>query len=124
MTVQAALTSGLLLCGTLYVTHARTRCRGVAVAPTMVLTITLLMVTVRRAHVAQDAASGAYLEGRETRNVLIVGDGRVGQALRNHLESLRHMGFRFRGFISAAARRGSSSRWKTMSLVGHCAELR
>jgi hypothetical protein len=43
--------------------------------------------------------------GYETRNVLIVGDGRVGQALRNHLISLRHMGFRFMGFVTLDPRR-------------------
>jgi hypothetical protein len=32
--------------------------------------------------------------------VLIVGNGRVAHALRNHLQSLPHMGFRFMGFVS------------------------
>jgi exopolysaccharide biosynthesis polyprenyl glycosylphosphotransferase len=41
-----------------------------------------------------------FLDGREVRNVLIVGDGRVGHALRNHLVSLQAMGFRFRGFVT------------------------
>jgi exopolysaccharide biosynthesis polyprenyl glycosylphosphotransferase len=41
-----------------------------------------------------------FLKGREVRNVLIVGDGRVGNALRNHLLSLQSMGFRFLGFVS------------------------
>jgi exopolysaccharide biosynthesis polyprenyl glycosylphosphotransferase len=49
-----------------------------------------------------------FLRGQETRNVLIVGDGRVGQVLRNHLESLRHMGFRFKGFVALDANEDSS----------------
>ena len=32
--------------------------------------------------------------------MLIVGAGRVGQALRSHIEALPHMGFRFKGFVS------------------------
>jgi len=38
--------------------------------------------------------------GIETRNVLIVGAGRVAHALRNHLVSLNHLGFRFKGFVA------------------------
>ena len=56
--------------------------------------------------VAPDRLS-AVPEGIETRNVLIVGDGRVGHALRNHLESLPHLGFRFKGFITMTEREAS-----------------
>ena len=100
MTAQAALTSGLLLCGTLYVTHGYAVSR---VAVGLMIAITLLMLMVRRA-LWRRILQRRYLEGHETRNVLIVGDGRVGHALRNHLESLRHMGFRFKGFISLEPR--------------------
>jgi exopolysaccharide biosynthesis polyprenyl glycosylphosphotransferase len=34
-----------------------------------------------------------------TRNVLIVGTGPEAQALRHHLESIRHLGYSFKGFI-------------------------
>ncbi len=96
MTIQAVLTSGLLLCGTLYMTHGFAVSR-VAVGLTVVLTMLMLMA--RRA-VWRKVLQRRYLEGLETRNVLIVGEGRVAHALRSHLESLRHMGFRFKGFIS------------------------
>jgi exopolysaccharide biosynthesis polyprenyl glycosylphosphotransferase len=37
--------------------------------------------------------------GLDTRNVLIVGTGTEAQALRHHLDSVRHLGFTFKGFI-------------------------
>jgi exopolysaccharide biosynthesis polyprenyl glycosylphosphotransferase len=49
------------------------------------------------------------LQGRETRNVLIVGDGRVAHALRNHLQALPHMGFRFMGFVSLEAEKDTEN---------------
>ena len=96
MTVQAVLTSGLLLCGTLYVTRGEAVSR---LAVGLMIGITMLIVMGRRA-VWRALLYRRYLEGRETRNVLIVGEGRVAHALRNHLESLRHLGFRFKGFVS------------------------
>ncbi len=96
MTVQAVLTSGLLLCGTLYLTRGYAVSR-LAVLMTVVLTMPLLMF---RKALWRKLRERRYLLGLEVRNVLIVGDGRVGHALRNHLESLPHMGFRFKGFIS------------------------
>jgi len=96
MTVQASLTAGLLLCGMLYLM------RGFAVSRIVVgLTVLLTMVlTMIRRAVWRRVMQRRYLEGLETRNVLIVGVGRVAHALRNHLEALRHMGFRFMGFIA------------------------
>ena len=37
--------------------------------------------------------------GLDTRNVLIVGIGPEAQALRHHLDSIRHLGYTFKGFI-------------------------
>ncbi len=96
MTVQATLTAGLLLCGTLYLF------RGVAISRLVVaftVVLTGAMLCLRRA-MWRRALYRRYREGIETRNVMIVGAGRVGQALRNHLESLQHLGFRFKGFIA------------------------
>lgn len=99
MTVQAHLTAGLLLCGTLYLM------RGYAVSRIVVgVTVLLAMVmTMARRFAWRRVMQRRYLEGLETRNVLIVGVGRVAHALRNHLEALRHMGFRFKGFIALDA---------------------
>ncbi len=99
LTVQASLTAGLLLCGTLYLM------KGYAVSRIVVsLTVLLAMaMTMVRRAVWRKVMQRRYLDGLETRNVLIVGVGRVAHALRNHLEALRHMGFRFKGFIALDA---------------------
>ncbi len=96
LTVQATLTAGLMLCGTLYVMKQYTVSR-VVVALTIVITLAFLMA--RRA-MERKMMQRRFLQGRETRNVLIVGHGRVAHALRNHLQALPHMGFRFMGFVS------------------------
>ncbi|MEO6924723.1 MAG: sugar transferase [Bryocella sp.] len=101
MTIQATLTAGLLLCGTLYVLRGYALSRAIV---TLTIFLALVLLMVRRA-VWRKMRERRYLQGLETRNVLIVGEGRVAHALRNHLESLRHMGFRFKGFISLTQRR-------------------
>ena len=119
MTMQATLTAGLLLCGTLYVL------RGYAVSRVMVLLtvlFTMLMLMVRRG-VWRKLRQRRYLQGLETRNVLIVGDGRVAHALRNHLEALRHMGFRFKGFISLMPRKDDLANPDVIGDVHNCVAL-
>jgi exopolysaccharide biosynthesis polyprenyl glycosylphosphotransferase len=96
LTVQTTLTAGLMLCGTLYVMKQYTVSR-VVVALTIVITLGFLMA--RRA-IERKMMQRRFLQGRETRNVLIVGHGRVAHALRNHLQALPQMGFRFMGFVS------------------------
>jgi len=105
LTIQATLTAGLLLCGTLYIMKAYAVSR-IVVAVTISLTLVMIML---RRFVSRKLRQRRFLQGRETRNVLIVGDGRVGHALRNHLQSLPHMGFRFMGFVSLEATRDSES---------------
>ncbi len=104
MTVEASLTAGLLLCGALYLS------RGVAVSRVVVIllvVITTVLLSIRRA-IWRHMEYSRYREGLETRNVLIVGAGRVAHALRNHLESLRHLGFRFKGFVALTEREAES----------------
>jgi len=96
MTLQSVMTAALMLCGTLYVLRVTSVSRLV-IALTVVLT--LAMVMPRRA-IWRKLRERRFLKGLDTRNVLIVGDGRVGHALRNHLEALPHMGFRFKGFVT------------------------
>ncbi len=119
MTVQATLTAGLLLCGSLYVMHGYGISR-VMVLLTVVLTMAIVMT--RRA-VMRKLRQRRYLQGLETRNILIVGDGRVGHALRNHLETLRHMGFRFMGFISLMPRRDDQASPDVIGDVRNCVTL-
>ncbi len=96
LTVQATLTSGLLLCGTLYLARAEMVSRIVVV---LTVIFTTVLLCSRRA-IWRQVVYRRYREGLVTRNVLIVGAGRVAHALRNHLESLRHLGFRFKGFVA------------------------
>jgi exopolysaccharide biosynthesis polyprenyl glycosylphosphotransferase len=119
MSVQATLTAGLLLCGTLYVF------RGDAVSRIMVALLVLftaVLLSVRRA-LWRGMVYRRHLAGIETRNVLIVGAGRVAHALRNHLESLQHLGFRFKGFIALTDREAESGDGDVIGEVGNCLSL-
>jgi exopolysaccharide biosynthesis polyprenyl glycosylphosphotransferase len=104
MTLQATLTAGLLLCGALYLTHEIAISRLVVL---LMVVITGALLSIRRA-IWRNMEYSRYREGLETRNVLIVGAGRVAHALRNHLESLRHFGFRFKGFVALTEREAES----------------
>jgi exopolysaccharide biosynthesis polyprenyl glycosylphosphotransferase len=104
MTVQATLVAGLLLCGALYIGHAGDVPREVVL---LMVALTGTLLCVRRA-IWRHMEYSRYREGLETRNVLIIGAGRVAHALRNHLESLRHLGFRFKGFVALTEREAES----------------
>lgn len=104
MTVQATFTAGLLLCGALYLSQAIAVSR---IEVLLLVVITTLLLCVRRA-IWRRMEYRRYLQGLETRNVLIVGAGRVAHALRNHLDSLRHLGFRFKGFVALTEREAES----------------
>jgi exopolysaccharide biosynthesis polyprenyl glycosylphosphotransferase len=119
LTVQATLTSGLLLCGTLYLMKAYAVSR-IVVAVTVLVTLVLLMV--RRA-IERKMRARRYLQGRETRNVLIVGAGRVAHALRNHLQALPHMGFRFMGFVSLDGSESETSNPQVIGDIRNCVAL-
>jgi exopolysaccharide biosynthesis polyprenyl glycosylphosphotransferase len=119
MTVQATLTSGLLLCGTLYLARAEMVSRIVVV---LMVLLTTFFLCARRA-VWRKIVYNRYREGLETRNVLIVGAGRVAHALRNHLESLRHMGFRFKGFVALTEREAESGDADIVGDVRNCLSL-
>ncbi len=95
LSAQACLTSGLLLTGTLYLTHADNVPRGI-----VLLTVALAAVLVGlRRLVYRMLLYRRFERGVGTRNVLIVGTGAEAHALRHHLQSLRHLGFTFKGFI-------------------------
>ncbi len=114
MTAQACLTASLLLCGTLFLMRDYAVSRFVVLL-TMLLTSGILMT--RRA-LWRRLRHRRHLRGLEVRNVLIVGDGRVGHALRNHLEALPHLGFRFKGFISMNATGEASGKESAPHIVG------
>jgi exopolysaccharide biosynthesis polyprenyl glycosylphosphotransferase len=108
LTVQACFTSGLLLTGALYVLHA-------ADIPRTVVFVTLVLVVISlclRRLVYRTLLYRRFERGVDTRNVLIVGTGPEAHALRHHLESIRHLGYTFKGFIEFP---GSTSRLATTS---------
>ncbi len=119
MTVQATLTAGLLLCGTLYLRRAEGVSREVVI---LLVVFSTILLCVRRA-VWRKVVYSRYREGLETRNVLIVGAGRVAHALRNHLESLRHLGFRFKGFVALTEREAESGDADIIGDVRNCLSL-
>lgn len=119
MTLQATLIAGLILCGTLYLTRAGDISR---VAVVLAVLLTGAMLCARRA-LWRSLVYNRYREGLDTRNVLIVGSGRVGHALRNHLESLGHLGYRFRGFISLGDVNTETEDADTVGNVGNCLAL-
>ena len=119
MVVQSTLTAGLVLCGTLYVT------RNLAVSRLVVFMLVVLSASalcVRRA-VSRRMVYKRYLDGIETRNILIVGAGRVGHALRNHLESLQHLGFRFKGFVALTEREAETGDVDVIGDLRNCVSI-
>lgn len=95
LTVQVCFTSGLLLTGTLYLVRAGD-------IPRRVVMLTLILVTVSlslRRLIYRTLMYRRFERGQDTRNVLIVGTGPEAHALRHHLESIRHLGYTFKGFI-------------------------
>ncbi len=119
MTIQATVTSGLLLCGTLYFSNGEAISR--IVVGSMVL-ITMLLLCVRRA-LWRKMVYRKFRAGVETRNVLIVGAGRVGHALRNHIDTLQHLGFRFKGFVALTEREAESGDADVIGDVRNCLSL-
>ena len=108
LSVQACLYSGLLLTGTLYLIHAED-------IPRTIVLITVGLVTVGlslRRLVYRMLIYRRFERGVGTRNVLIVGTGPEAHALRHHLESIRHLGYSFKGFIELP---NSSSRFAASS---------
>jgi len=104
LSVQACLYSGLLLTGTLYLIHAEDISREL-----VLITLGLVTVLLSLRRLAYRVLIYRQFErGVGTRNVLIVGTGPEAHALRHHLESVRHLGYTFKGFIDLP---GSGSRF-------------
>ena len=108
LSVQACLYSGLLLTGTLYLIHAEDISRSVVLITIGLVTVALSL----RRLVYRTMIYRQFERGVGTRNVLIVGTGPEAHALRHHLDSIRHLGYTFKGFIEFA---GSSSRMTSSS---------
>jgi exopolysaccharide biosynthesis polyprenyl glycosylphosphotransferase len=103
LSVQACLTSGLVLTGTLYLVRAEDIPRGIVLITVGLVTVALSL----RRLIYRVLIYRRFERGVGTRNVLIVGTGPEAHALRHHLESIRHLGYTFKGFIDSP---GSGSR--------------
>jgi exopolysaccharide biosynthesis polyprenyl glycosylphosphotransferase len=95
LSVQACFTSGLFLTGTLYLVRAEEIPRTIVIVTLGLVTITLSL----RRVVYRILIYRRFEMGVGRRNVLIVGTGPEAHALRHHLESIRHLGYSFKGFI-------------------------
>jgi exopolysaccharide biosynthesis polyprenyl glycosylphosphotransferase len=95
LTVQVCFTSGLLLTGTLYLVRAEDIPRGLVILTLMLVTVSLCL----RRLIYRTLLYRRFDRGQDTRNVLIVGTGPEAYALRHHLDSIRHLGYTFKGFI-------------------------
>lgn len=95
LTVQACFTAGLLLTGTLYLVHAADIPRRIVLVTWGLVVVSL---SVRRL-VYRVLLYRRFERGLGTRNVLIIGTGPEAHALRHHIESIRHLGYAFKGFI-------------------------
>jgi len=119
MTIQACFTSGLLLCGTLYLSNGNSVSRLVVILTVIFSTV---LLCIRRAFWRR-VVYRRCRAGIETRNVLIVGAGRVAHALRNHIDSLQHLGFRFKGFVALTEREAESGDSDVIGDVRNCLSL-
>ena len=95
LTIQASLTAGLLLSGALYLVRGEVISRGVVLITVAATTILLC----GRRLIWRAMKYRRFENGLETRNIIIVGTGRVGQAMRHHLDSIRHLGYTFKGYV-------------------------
>jgi exopolysaccharide biosynthesis polyprenyl glycosylphosphotransferase len=95
LSLQACLTSGLLLTGTLYLVHAEDISRTIVLVTVGLVTVALSL----RRLIYRLVLYRNFERGVGTRNVLIVGTGPEARALRHHLESIRNLGYTFKGFI-------------------------
>jgi exopolysaccharide biosynthesis polyprenyl glycosylphosphotransferase len=119
MTLQATLVAGLILCGTLYLFQGLAVSRAVVA---MLILMTVILISLRRA-IWRQMVYRRFRAGIETTNVLIVGAGRVAHALRNHLDSLQHLGFRFKGFVALTEREAESGDADVVGDIRNCLSL-
>jgi len=95
LSAQACLTSGLLLTGILYLVHFDDIPRSIVISTVCLVALALGL----RRFVYRVLLYRRFDRGLGTRNVLIVGTGPEAHAFRHHLESIKHLGYTFKGFI-------------------------
>jgi len=95
LSLRASLGAGLLLTGALYLLHADD-------IPRRIVLITIGLVTLAlglRRYIYRNVLYRRFSRGLGTRNVLIVGTGPEANALRRHLDTIRYLGYAFKGYI-------------------------
>jgi exopolysaccharide biosynthesis polyprenyl glycosylphosphotransferase len=112
LSVQACLTAGLILTGTLYVIKAPDIPRGIVMMTIVLVTISLSL----RRFLYRFALYQKFQQGIGTRNVLIVGTGPEANALRHHIDNMRHLGYTFRGFVDM--NHGSNANVANAEVIG------
>ena len=99
LTVEACFTAGLLLTGTIYLVDAENIPRSIILSTLGLVTLSLsLRRLVYRAllHIFFNRRIGV-------RNAVVVGTGPMAHALREHLQSIPQLGYRFKGLIEFSA---------------------
>jgi exopolysaccharide biosynthesis polyprenyl glycosylphosphotransferase len=119
LALQTCCFATLMLCGTCFLTKAIYTSRSV-VALTA-LDTALLMMSVRA--ISRRFRESRFVSGVETRNALIIGQGKAGQALRNHLLALPHLGFRFKGFVTLSSGDGALENEEVVGGIKDCVNL-
>ena len=94
LSLQACLTSGLLLAGMLYLVDAHDISRSIVLISVGLVAISLSL----RRLTYRALLYHRYGHGVGARNVLIVGTGPEAHALVHHLDSMRHLGYNVKGF--------------------------
>jgi len=105
LSLQACLTSSLLLTGTLYLVHAEDIPRSIVLITAGLVIVSLSL----RRFIYRILLYRNFERGVGTRNVLIVGTGAEANALRHHLDNLQHLGYTFKGFIASPDSNSGSS---------------
>ena len=101
LSAQACFTSGLLLMGAMYLLHVGNISRAIV----LLTLVTVVLALGARRLIYRMLLYRRHEHGIDTRNVLIVGTGPEAHALRHHLESMRQLGYSFRGFIDHSERK-------------------
>jgi exopolysaccharide biosynthesis polyprenyl glycosylphosphotransferase len=96
LSVQANLSSGLLLAGALYLLHATDISRRIVL---MTVGLVTILLSLRRL-IYRLLLHRNFMRGIGNRNVLIVGTGQDAQTLRHTFEKFQYLGYTFKGFIS------------------------
>ena len=114
LSIQACLVTTLLLMGTLYLIHAE-------MVPRRIVLLTVGLVTLGlslRRLIFRIVMYRRFESGKSTRNVLIVGAGAKAHALRHHIQSIRQLGFVFKGFVSVPGTDDPSQQHAAADVIG------